>query len=177
MTRPSETTNTRIFKETAKDSSVRIFLLCAVAAIAAFGFWASFDLPMFVRLLGLASVGVVLAICFHEAIKLIAGRHRVLKLSPQGFTDTNIAPETVPWTSVERLSIVSPNFLSSQRNIAVQVHINGAGWERLTLTRGAKINRSQTGGMWIMHPGRQSEFSSFVDTVRSYALANGGKVD
>ena len=101
----------------------------------------------------------------------------MLKLSPQGFTDNNIAPETVPWTAVERLTIVSPTFRGRQRDIAVEIRIGDAAWESLTLTRAAKINRLQTGAMWIMQPGRQSEFGSFFETLRSYTLANGGKVD
>lgn len=177
MTRPIETTYTRIFEETSSSIAVRIFVLCSVTPLAAFGFWAGSDLPMFVRLLGLAAVVVLLLICIAQVIKLISGKRQVLKLSPQGFTDTNIAPETVPWTSVERMSIVSPSFRGTQRNIAVQLHINGAAWEQLTLTRSARINRSQTGAMWIMHRGRQSEFDSFARAVRSYTLANGGKVD
>ncbi|MEO5324249.1 hypothetical protein PV773_13095 [Mesorhizobium sp. CC13] len=177
MTGPIETTYTRVFEEKSGDVATRIFVLCSVAPIAAFGFWAGSGLPMFVRLLGSVAVAALLLICLSEVIKLVSGRHRVLRLSPQGFMDTNIAPETVPWTSVERLSIVSTAFRGRQRDIAVEVQLGDAAWESLTLTRGAKINRLQTDAIWIMHPGRRSEFGSFFETLRSYARANGGKVD
>lgn len=177
MIRPSETIHTRVFKETASDIVPRILGLSALAAFVATTVWLSPELPVIVRLVGVAATSTLLAICAVELTKLILGRHRVLKLSPQGFTDTNIAPETVPWTSVERLSIVSAAFRGRQRDIAVEVQLGDAAWESLTLTRGAKINRLQTDAIWIMHPGRRSEFGSFLETLRSYARANGGKVD
>lgn len=173
----NETLYTRIFQETAADIAPRVLKLGAIAAFLGGTAWLFAEQYDIARVTSICVAAILLGICAIESLRWLRGQYRLLTLSPEGLRDTNIAPETIPWTSVEKLKIVATVFRGMERNIAVEVKLNNSAWDKLTLTRSAKINKYQTGAMWIMHIGRNADFQTFFETLRSYARAHGGKVD
>jgi hypothetical protein len=172
-----DTNQTSVFKETPDEVTLRFLALFVIAGGMGLVAWLQSDQPIPVRITAAIVAFCVGAVGAVQVVTILKGKYRILTLAPNGFQDTNIAPEIVPWAAVEGMTIVSTSFRGRERLIAVQVKIKDFAWNALTLSRSAKLNKYQTGGMWIMPISRGADFQTFFETLRSYARSHGGKVD
>ncbi|SIT52741.1 hypothetical protein BQ8794_10111 [Mesorhizobium prunaredense] len=166
-----------MFRENPGKVTIRIVTLSAVAIFLGFGAWLEANQPMMVRVACSVVAFALTAICFATIARLLTGKHRVLTLSTDGFQFSNIAPEFVPWSAVTSISVVPISFRGRQRSSLLEVKIKEPEWGKLTLTRAAKLNKLQTGAMWVPWVGEEASFESFLTTMKSYIRAHGGKVD
>jgi hypothetical protein len=84
---------------------LRAFFLATLALGIGHQSWFRSDIDAFVRIVGgVASiaVGLVALMVFTDIIR---GKYRVLIFAPEGFQDTNIAKEFVPWSAVTTMSV------------------------------------------------------------------------
>jgi len=75
------------------------------------------------------------------------------------------------------MEVASTSFHGRQRLVAVEVKIKDSAWNDLTLSRSAKLNRHLSDRMWIARIGKEADFPTLFQTLRSYARAHGGKAD
>ncbi|WP_149761891.1 hypothetical protein [Neomesorhizobium albiziae] len=173
----SATSQTIVLKEKVDDIYPRIIILASLTVFFIYAAWWGFDYPTLYRVLAIVISAPLASICILESAKIIRARYHIMTLSPEGFTDTNIAPEIVPWAAVEDMKISSTSFRGRERLIAVEVKIKDSAWNALTLSRSAKLIKYQTGAMWIGRSVSETDFRAFFETPRSYARAHGGKVE
>ncbi|MDQ6437140.1 hypothetical protein RB623_24060 [Mesorhizobium sp. LHD-90] len=110
-------------------------------------------------------------------VKIARQDYRALTLSPEGFRDTNIAREVVPWSAVTSMSVAPTYFRGRQQFLAIDLKVKDSAWSALTLTRSAKINKRHGGNMWVSRVGKERDFNAFFAMMRAYTKAHGGTVD
>ena len=128
----TDTYQTRIFRETASQVARSLIPLCIIALVAGCITWALQD-QLKAVILGSALVLGLLGVCAALLATVIYRGHRILTISKEGFSDTNIATEVVPWDSVEGISVATTVFRGRERNLAVAISIKDSAWDRLTL--------------------------------------------
>lgn len=171
----TDTYQTVVFRETASHAVRRLIPLCIIALVAGCITWALQD-QLKAVILGSALVLGLLGVCAALLATVIYRGYRILTISKEGFSDTNIAAEVVPWDSVERISVATTVFRGRERNLAVAISIKDSAWDRLTLSFGARLNKRQTGTMWVGAPAG-IDLQDLLEILKSYARAHGGKVD
>ena len=156
------------------ESIRRILILGSISLFFIYSAWSQPDHPLFFRVGAIGLAFVLTSICVFEAIRAIRGKRPVLTLTPDGFINTSIAPELVPWSAVEDMKIVSASFHGRERPVSIEIKIKDSVWNGLTLSRSARLIRYQSDTLWISDIGKVPDV---FHAMRSYAHAHGGKVD
>jgi hypothetical protein len=172
-----DTNQTRVFRETSREATLQLIPLSAIAGGMGLVAWLLSDQPIFFRIAAAAVAFFLGAVAAVEAVRLLKGKYRILTLAPKGFQDTNIAPQFVPWSAVQSVTVAQTSFRGKQRIVAIELKIKDCAWSGLSLSRSARLNKYHSGMMWVMHVGNELDFQSFLNILQSYARAHGGKVE
>jgi hypothetical protein len=171
-----DTNQVIVFTENPERVVPRMLVLLAIAVLLGLGALFQTDKPMPFRVGTGVLVFFLASVCLRLTVRLLKGRYRAVTLGPNGFRCDEIAPEFIPWSAVTSMSEVPVSFHGRYQFSVVEVRIEEPGWKDLSLTRAAKLNKFQTGSMWVPSVGAETSFESFFATMKSYASAYGGEV-
>ncbi|MFI0845516.1 hypothetical protein [Mesorhizobium sp. IMUNJ 23232] len=164
----------RTFQETSTEFSYSAIGLSILSIGMGLAAWFGNDKEAFIRIAsGLLAIVLGAAAVFFVA-RIVGREFRTLVVAPEGFQDTNVATEFVPWAAVTSMSVAPVYFQGRQHFHAIDVRIKDSAWNSLTLTRSAESNKRQSGNMWVLRVGKERDFQSFLAMMRAYAEAHGG---
>ncbi|RUU86652.1 MULTISPECIES: hypothetical protein [unclassified Mesorhizobium] len=169
----TDTNQVIVFTENPERVMPRMLVLLAIAMFLGLGALFQTDKPMPIRVGTGILVFFLASVSLHSTVRLLRGRYRAVTIGPNGFQCNEIAPQFVPWSAVTSMSEVPISFRGRYQFSVVEVRIEESSWKDLSLTKAAKLNKFQTGSMWIPSVGAETSFESFFATVKSYASAHG----
>lgn len=109
----------------------------------------------------------------------IIWQKRTVVLSPAGLQDSNVTPETIPWSSVESVRPLSGG-LTAKRPWAVMLKLKPGAVDTLRFPRRTRFLRLLRDdelwiafGFWTIAPGVRLSLDSFAETISAYAKAYG----
>lgn len=174
---PATNTNqVMVFAERPERVMPRIIGLLGIATFLGLCAWFQADKPMPIRVGTGDLVFFLTSVCIILTMRLLRRKCRSVTIGPDGFRCEQIAPEFVPWSAVTSMTEVPISFRGRHHFSMVEVRIREPSWNDLSLTRAAKLNKFQTGAMWVPWVDADTSFESFFATMKSYALAHGGKI-
>ena len=162
-------------------SPLRLFLLgCGGLAAGVLSYWiartyaGTGSFREFIGWVGVVFCGLVVLVALWRALRM---REPMLILSPEGFRDTRISSQFIPWPMVENLSI-----WRYRNTKIVVVKVPDSVWRDFPLSRMARWSRSANAslgadGLAIATVELRTTSDELLATMKAYTAAHGGKAE
>jgi hypothetical protein len=163
-----------------RPSPIRLFWLglgALAMAIASFAmaraYFGTGNIREFIGWAGALFFGACFLIAIWRSFRM---NQPTLTLSSEGFRDTRISSEFIPWTTVEKISVWRHRSAN-----AIVVKVSETVWEDFPLSRLARWSRSANrslgaDGLSIGTSELRVKFDDILAMMQTYATAHGGKV-
>lgn len=170
------TNETMLFREKSNEIVLSILWSFGLAAFFLFAGWLSDDQRDWMPIVSLCFSVIFAALGSISIVKLLRKNYRTMILAPEGFKDSDIAPEFIPWSAIENISVRPIYFRGRHKSSVLEVQLTGESWSKIDLTRSGKIVKAQMGGLWIQGFGGTEQFDHFRGAFEAYATAHGTKI-